>query len=61
MLYLGLTEDHKKSATMFANMVGAQVLSQSEALNSNMEQEASNTTGMLAARVTLLFLSPCLH
>ncbi|XP_038970955.1 protein-tyrosine sulfotransferase [Phoenix dactylifera] len=49
MLYIGLTEDHKKSATMFANMVGAQVLSQSEALNSNMEQEASNTTELSSA------------
>ncbi|XP_052175116.1 protein-tyrosine sulfotransferase isoform X2 [Diospyros lotus] len=29
MLYVGLTEDHKESATMFANVVGAQVISQS--------------------------------
>ncbi|EOY34382.1 Tyrosylprotein sulfotransferase isoform 1 [Theobroma cacao] len=28
MLYVGLTEDHRKSATMFANVVGAQVISQ---------------------------------
>ncbi|KAL0920145.1 hypothetical protein M5K25_009259 [Dendrobium thyrsiflorum] len=34
MLYIGLTEDHKESATIFANMVGSQVLSQSEALSS---------------------------
>ncbi|XAR59979.1 Protein-tyrosine sulfotransferase, partial [Bertholletia excelsa] len=31
MLYVGLTEDHKESATMFANVVGAQVISQSVA------------------------------
>nr|XP_010935878.1 protein-tyrosine sulfotransferase isoform X4 [Elaeis guineensis] len=49
MLYIGLTEDHKKSATMFAKMVGAQVLSQSEALNSNMESEVSNTTELSSA------------
>ncbi|KAL6979334.1 protein-tyrosine sulfotransferase [Sarracenia purpurea var. burkii] len=29
MLYVGLTEDHRESATMFANVVGAQVISQS--------------------------------
>lgn len=33
MLYVGLTEDHKGSATMFANVVGGQVLSQLHALN----------------------------
>jgi len=45
MLYVGLTEDHKESATIFANMVGAQVLSQLEALGSPPEQEASSKTG----------------
>lgn len=45
MLYVGLTEDHKKSATMFANMVGAQVLSQSESLSLNFGQDAINITG----------------
>lgn len=28
MLYVGITEDHRESATMFANVVGAQVISQ---------------------------------
>ncbi|KAK3015656.1 hypothetical protein RJ639_006330, partial [Escallonia herrerae] len=28
MLYVGLTENHRESATMFANVVGAQVISQ---------------------------------
>ncbi|XVF68562.1 hypothetical protein PTKIN_Ptkin11bG0012700 [Pterospermum kingtungense] len=28
MLYVGLTEEHKESATMFANVVGSQVISQ---------------------------------
>lgn len=45
MLYVGLTEEHRKSATMFAKLVGAQVLSQSEALNSTFKQETSNQTG----------------
>ncbi|RRT79900.1 hypothetical protein B296_00024680 [Ensete ventricosum] len=45
MLYIGLTEEHKKSATMFAKLVGAQVLSQSEALNSDFKQAISNETG----------------
>ncbi|XP_072995698.1 protein-tyrosine sulfotransferase isoform X2 [Typha latifolia] len=44
MLYVGLTEDHKESARMFVNMVGAQVLSQSEALNSSAVLESSNKT-----------------
>lgn len=42
MLYVGLTEDHKESATMFANMVGAQVLSLLEALRSPIDQTAEN-------------------
>lgn len=45
MLYVGLTEEHKESATMFANMVGVQVLSLLEALSSRIEQAANNTTG----------------
>ncbi|MQL95637.1 hypothetical protein Taro_028312 [Colocasia esculenta] len=38
MLYVGLTEEHKRSATMFANIIGAQVLSQSESLGSRVEK-----------------------
>ncbi|KAI3722025.1 hypothetical protein L2E82_33049 [Cichorium intybus] len=37
MLYVGLTEDHKQSATMFANFVGAQVISQLAASNPGTE------------------------
>ncbi|GJT06443.1 protein-tyrosine sulfotransferase-like protein isoform X3 [Tanacetum coccineum] len=39
MLYVGLTEDHRESATMFANLVGAQVISQFGALNAVTESE----------------------
>ncbi|GLU02498.1 hypothetical protein SLE2022_197470 [Rubroshorea leprosula] len=42
MLYVGLTEDHRNSATMFANVVGAQVISQ---------RMASNATGEGAANM----------
>ncbi|XP_076887138.1 protein-tyrosine sulfotransferase-like isoform X2 [Bidens hawaiensis] len=42
MLYVGLTEDHKESATMFANLVGSQVISQLAA--SNPVTEAGNKT-----------------
>ncbi|XP_059659432.1 protein-tyrosine sulfotransferase [Cornus florida] len=42
MLYVGLTEDHRESATMFANVVGAQVISQLIASNSSMELAAYN-------------------
>ncbi|KAM7522357.1 hypothetical protein LguiA_012259 [Lonicera macranthoides] len=34
MLYVGLTENHKESATMFANVVGTQVISKLMAFNS---------------------------
>ncbi|XP_054814793.1 protein-tyrosine sulfotransferase-like [Prosopis cineraria] len=36
MLYIGLTEEHRESATMFANVVGAQVISQIKAPNSSL-------------------------
>ncbi|KAG6629399.1 hypothetical protein CIPAW_14G081900 [Carya illinoinensis] len=42
MLYVGLTEEHRESATMFANVVGAQVISQWGALNMSMESVANN-------------------
>ncbi|XP_037493249.1 protein-tyrosine sulfotransferase isoform X2 [Jatropha curcas] len=42
MLYVGLTEDHRESATMFANVVGAQVISQGLSSNSSMENAADN-------------------
>lgn len=38
MLYVGITEDHRESATMFANVVGAQVISQLVASNSTTER-----------------------
>ncbi|KAG6494264.1 hypothetical protein ZIOFF_049285 [Zingiber officinale] len=48
MLYVGLTEEHKKSANLFAELVGAQVISQSEALSST-EQETTNKTDIFSA------------
>ncbi|XP_031502328.1 protein-tyrosine sulfotransferase isoform X2 [Nymphaea colorata] len=44
MLYVGLTEYHKESATMFADVVGAQVLSQLQVLASQPEEAANNRT-----------------
>ncbi|KAI3748240.1 hypothetical protein L6452_11197 [Arctium lappa] len=48
MLYVGLTEDHRESATMFANLVGAQVISQlvasipgTETINYNKSEQDS--------------------
>ncbi|XP_077227772.1 tyrosylprotein sulfotransferase [Tasmannia lanceolata] len=49
MLYVGLTEDHKESATMFANMVGVQVLSMLEALSSRAEQVSNNRTELTSS------------
>lgn len=37
MLYVGVTEEHRESATMFANVVGAQVISQLNAQNTSLE------------------------
>ncbi|XP_056165601.1 protein-tyrosine sulfotransferase-like, partial [Syzygium oleosum] len=42
MLYVGLTEDHKKSATMFADVVGAQAISQLRGSSSGVETVAAN-------------------
>ncbi|KAG8387665.1 hypothetical protein BUALT_Bualt02G0045000 [Buddleja alternifolia] len=41
MLYVGLTENHKESATIFANVVGAQVISQHTISNNASEQSSS--------------------
>ncbi|CAB4313061.1 unnamed protein product [Prunus armeniaca] len=42
MLYVGLTEEHRESATMFANVVGAQVISQLGGSNSSEESAADS-------------------
>ncbi|XP_021745953.1 protein-tyrosine sulfotransferase-like isoform X2 [Chenopodium quinoa] len=44
MLYVGLTEDHKGSATTFAHVVGAQVISQLVGSNFSMDHQANNIT-----------------
>lgn len=56
MLYVGLTEDHKESATMFANVVGTQVLSQFEALGSNTDKAANSKIGK-SYKVSLIIFS----
>lgn len=45
MLYVGLTEEHRESATMFANVVGAQVISQLGGTNSSEESAADSNSG----------------
>ncbi|KAK6926785.1 hypothetical protein RJ641_008504, partial [Dillenia turbinata] len=42
MLYVGLTEEHRESATLFADVVGAQVISQLIELSSQTEHAAVN-------------------
>ena len=61
MLYVGLTENHRESATMFANVVGAQVISQFTALGSSTKFVADNNSGQfcklfLAQRHALFFV-----
>lgn len=43
MLYVGLTEEHRESATMFANVVGSQVISQLRASKSKESEEYKKT------------------
>lgn len=45
MLYVGLTENHKESATMFVNVVGAQVISQFTASSSGEDVAVTNSSG----------------
>lgn len=46
MLYVGLTAEHKESATMFANVVGAQVISQLRDAKFSMDTSADNQSGL---------------
>lgn len=45
MLYVGLTENHKESATMFANVVGTQAISQFTGSTSHEDHTAKNSSG----------------
>lgn len=53
MLYVGLTEDHRESATMFANVVGAQVISQLRGSSSDVQTAATNKLGTCGAIITV--------
>lgn len=46
MLYVGLTENHKESANMFANVVGSQVISKHKISNSDSDG-SGNKSGYL--------------
>ena len=46
MLYVGLTAEHKESATMFANVVGSQVISQLRDANFSTGTLADNQSGL---------------
>ncbi|KAI4322274.1 hypothetical protein L6164_021985 [Bauhinia variegata] len=48
MLYVGLTEEHRESATMFANVVGAQVISQLNAPNMSLDISDSTRQSSLS-------------
>lgn len=45
MLYVGLTENHRESATMFANVVGAQAISKFAGSNSRKGLVANSIPG----------------
>ena len=53
MLYVGLTEDHKKSATMFADVFGAQAISQLRGSSSGVETATANKSGSCGATSTV--------
>ncbi|KAL8057614.1 hypothetical protein ABFX02_04G194900 [Erythranthe guttata] len=50
MLYVGLTENHKESATMFANIVGSQVISQHTISSSEKRSLLSSTKSDLTGQ-----------
>lgn len=54
MLYVGLTENHKESATMFADVVGAQVILKLMAFNST---GADNKSGQCCLSTLILSFS----
>lgn len=56
MLYVGLTENHRDSATLFANVVGAQVISQLTGANYRSELAAENV-GRTNNDVSLLLIN----
>lgn len=45
MLYIGLTENHKESAKIFADVVGAQVISQFKGTNFTTDESTPNSAG----------------
>ncbi|CAA0812007.1 Protein-tyrosine sulfotransferase [Striga hermonthica] len=46
MLYIGLTENHKESASLFANIVGTQVISQHSISSVSKDVEADSDSGI---------------
>ncbi|XP_076925676.1 protein-tyrosine sulfotransferase-like [Bidens hawaiensis] len=52
MLYVGITEDHRESATMFANVVGAQVILQlmAQIVNNSNTTEQDNSSSTIEAK-----------
>jgi len=54
MLYVGLTEVHEESASLFAHMVGAQVLSQSGTLNLDLKEDVPSETGNTHCNLVVL-------
>lgn len=43
MLYVGLTEEHRESASLFANVVGSQLLSQLVPSNTTVNTKTSRS------------------
>lgn len=56
MLYVGLTENHKESATMFANIVGAQVISQHRISNSSGDVSGNNDSSYWSEVIPLNYI-----
>lgn len=51
MLYVGLTDNHKESATMFANLVGTQAISQFTGSTSHGDHTAKNSSGQFRSYI----------
>ena len=61
MLYVGLTEEHRESATMFADVVGSQVISQLRASSPSTKSTAGNKSGLCDNSELTLFSILCVE
>lgn len=60
MLYVGLTEEHRESASLFADVVGSQILSQVVLSNATAETKATRSGSCKFLTFVFISLIPSL-